>query len=78
MKTSLFARNFMIYAMVIVLGFTVLGSIGALDWTDAVIDKLGPYTIHLVFGIGLVISLLQGLIYVLVCHHILRKKLNLD
>lgn len=60
------------------LGFTVLGSIGALDWTDAVIDKLGPYTIHLVFGIGLVISLLQGLIYFLVCHHILRKKLNLD
>ena len=26
MKTSLFARNFMIYAIVIVLGFTVLGS----------------------------------------------------
>lgn len=58
--------------------FSVLMAAGALDWLGPVVEDLQIYTVHIGFGIGLLVMLILAAVYYLFCHFVIRRRLNLE
>lgn len=58
--------------------FSMLAVTGLIEKLAEFMDKLGDASVHLVILAGILISGVLALVYFLVCHYILQKKLNLE
>ena len=58
--------------------FTLFGIVGILDKLVEIIEKYPNATMHITLGIGGVMTLALAVIFWLVCHIIIRKRLNLE
>lgn len=56
----------------------ILGETGVFDSFIQLFEKHPEATIHGIFGIAILLSAISSLIYWLICHHVLRKRLNLE
>ena len=58
--------------------FSMLVAIGAFNWMEPIVDKLGIYTVHLGLVVGFLATVLLALVYYLFCYFVIRRRLNLE
>lgn len=58
----------------------VLAALGETGTEETVVEMTSfPYTeFHVIFGIGILWTVIIGMVYFAICHHIMTKKLNLE
>jgi hypothetical protein len=67
-----------ILSTVMMVAFTMMTAAGMLDGVGVWIEENPIAVMHIVLGGYAVLMALMGLVYYLICHHIVRKKLNLE
>ncbi len=67
-----------ILSTVLSVAMVILGETGILDPLVVFLERQAEAAIHIFFGVSIVLSALVALVYWLICHSILRKRLNLE